>query len=93
MIMILCAQADTPLRIFRVTERIVTNSSAAEGCIPTVLSIWAFVTPALTHTANPCMKSCIVIRSGLVCYQIPELFTVSESGVSYKFISDEGLRC
>lgn len=37
--------------------RIVTNSSAADGCMPTVMSKWDFFAPALRAMAIPCMIS------------------------------------
>uniref|UniRef100_A0A2P2JTT9 Glutathione reductase n=1 Tax=Rhizophora mucronata TaxID=61149 RepID=A0A2P2JTT9_RHIMU len=40
-----------------VSVRMVTNSSAAEGCIPTVLSNCAFVAPHFNATAMPCIIS------------------------------------
>lgn len=39
------------------SERMVTNSSAAEGCIPTVLSNCSLVAPHFSATAMPCMIS------------------------------------
>lgn len=42
-----------PEGIFLVTDRMVTNSSADEGCMPTVLSNCALVAPHLSATAMP----------------------------------------
>jgi hypothetical protein len=41
----------------RVTDRIVTHSSAAVGCMPTVASNCALVAPHLRAMASPCMIS------------------------------------
>ena len=43
-------------RTFRVTLRIVTNSSADDGWMPTTVSSCALVTPSLTATAKPCRQ-------------------------------------
>jgi hypothetical protein len=43
--------------IFRLTLRMVTNSSAAEGWMPTTVSSCAFVTPIFKATAKPCKQT------------------------------------
>lgn len=47
-------------RTCRLTVRIVTSSSAAEGWMPTTESSCSFVTPILTATAKPCMAARVV---------------------------------
>jgi len=62
-------------RTFLVTLRIVTNSSADEGWMPTTVSSCAFVTPILTATAKPCR--------GTINSRAHTAFNQSAHGVEY----------
>nr|GME11858.1 bile acid:sodium symporter [Ipomoea batatas] len=69
-----------------VTDRIVTNSSAAEGCMPTLESNCAFVAPHFSATAMPCR------RIGASGPHIDAPITLSVSLSTTSFITDFSCR-